>query len=341
MATYKDIQRLTGLSLSTISKHYNGLPVRAKNREAIEAAAAELGFRVNAFARGLRSRRSRTVGVLLPALDNEFHLAIISGLEAALRPDGISVLVCATRPEPGEAVEFLRSRMVDGIVAVPSPGDVEALRRAVEQGIPVVSVDWTDTELESDRVVLDNAGAGAAAARHLADHGHRSFAVVGGDPAISTTRERTAGFLAALADRGIEVPDSHVLRGPLTVDSGIEAVERVLSMSQRPTALFAGNYELTVGSLIALGDSGLRVGVDLSVIGFDNFDLARVVRPRLTIVEQPTDAIAAEAAALIRSRLDGTADAAPRIRTLSSRLVVGASVAQMHDRPSERLEDLC
>ena len=93
MATYKDLQRLTGLSLSTISKHYNGLPVRPENAVAIEAAAARLDFRVNGFARGLRSRRSRTVGVLLPALDNEFHLSIIAGLERALRGEGIGVLV--------------------------------------------------------------------------------------------------------------------------------------------------------------------------------------------------------------------------------------------------------
>lgn len=332
MATYKDLQRLTGLSLSTISKYYNGLPVREKNRAAIEEAAEQLGFRVNGFARGLRSRRSRTVGVLLPALDNEFHLSIIAGLEQALRLDGISVLVSASRPEPGEAVEFLLSKMVDGIVAVPSPGDVEALRQAAQQGVPVVAVDWTDTDLETDRVVLDNAGAGAAAARHLADHGHRSFAVIGGDPAISTTRERTAGFRAALSERGIELTDDHVMRGPLTVDTGISAIEQILALSRRPTALFAANYELTIGSLIALGDSGLRVPVDISIIGFDNFDLARVVRPRLTIVEQPTATIATEAAALIRTRLDPSADQPPaQIRTLTSRLVVGASVAQLHD----------
>lgn len=330
MATYKDLQRLTGLSLSTISKHYNGLPVRPENAAAIEAAAERLGFRVNGFARGLRSRRSRTVGVLLPALDNEFHLSIIAGLERALRGDGIGVLIGVSLPEPGAAVGLLLEKMVDGIVAVPTAGDVAALRRAAEQGTPVVTVDWVDDALETDRVVLDNRAAGASAARHLADHGHRAIAVLGGDPDVSTTRERTAGFLHELASRGVEPP--LVELGPLTLESGAAAVERILARRDRPTAVFASNRELTVGALTALGDSGLRVPADLSVVGFDTVELARVVRPRLTIVAQPTDAIAAEAAALIRRRLDGATEPF-ETRTLPSRLLAGSSVAHVHPGP--------
>lgn len=329
MATYKDLQRLTGLSLSTISKHYNGLPVRPENAAAIEEAAERLGFRVNGFARGLRSRRSRTVGVLLPALDNEFHLSIIAGLERALRDDGIGVLVGVSLPEPGTAVGLLLEKMVDGIVAVPSAGDVAALRSASEQGTPVVTLDWVDDDLETDRVVLDNVGSGASAARHLAELGHRVIAVLGGDPSVSTTRERTAGFRDGLASLGLAAPVVEL--GPLTVGSGVAAVERLLARPERPTAVFASNRELTVGALTALGDAGLRIPDDLSLIGFDTVELARVVRPRLTIVEQPTDAIAAEAAALIRSRLDGTAGAAPRERVLAGRLIVGGSVAALHD----------
>ncbi|QHC57468.1 LacI family DNA-binding transcriptional regulator [Rathayibacter sp. VKM Ac-2760] len=327
MATYKDLQRLTGLSLSTISKHYNGLPVRPENAAAIEAAAERLGFRVNGFARGLRSRRSRTVGVLLPALDNEFHLSIIAGLERALRGEGIGVLVGVSLPEPGAAVRLLLEKMVDGIVAVPTAGDVAALRDASEQGTPVVTLDWVDDALVTDRVVLDNRAAGASAARLLADHGHRAVAVLGGDPSVSTTRDRTAGFADELAARGLAAPA--VEHGPLTVESGVAAMERILARAERPTAVFASNRELTVGALTALGDSGLRIPADLSLVGFDTVELARVVRPRLTIVAQPTEEIAAEAAALIRRRLDGAAEP-PETRILPSRLLAGASVHHLH-----------
>jgi alanine racemase/LacI family transcriptional regulator len=116
---------------------------------------------------------------------------------------------------------------------------------------------------------------------------------------------------------------------PLTLESGVAAMERLLASSTRPTAVFASNREMTVGALTALGDSGLRIPADLSLIGFDIVELARVVQPQLTIVVQPTDAIAAEAAALIRRRLDGAAEPFST-HTLASRLVDGASVAHLH-----------
>lgn len=336
VATYKDIQAMTGLSLSTISKHYNGLPVRAENRAAIEEAAATLGFRVNGFARSLRSRRSLTVGVLLPALDNDFHLTIIAGVEAALRADGISVLVCSSRPNPGEAVDFLMSRMVEGIIAVPTPNDVDALRAVAAQGVPVVAIDWVASDLDTDRVVLDNYAAGASVARHLVDHGHRDVALVGGDQQVSTMRERAQGFIDGLATRGVEIDASRITAEPLTVAGGQAATERLLALPERPTALFAANYHLTVGALIALNESGLRIPTDISLVGFDSFQLARVVRPRLTVLEQPTLAIADEAARLIRERLaDGGADAPSVTTTLPGRLLVGASVAVLHDNTNE------
>jgi LacI family transcriptional regulator len=192
VSTYKDIQRATGLSLATISKYFNGRNVLEANREAIESAARELDFRPNQFARTLRSRRSRTVGVLLPALDNDFHLTIIAGVEEALRPHGISVIVAASPDPHDETVDLLMGRMVDGIVAVTSQHDVPALTAAARQ-VPVVMVDWHIEGIEADGVFLDNEAAGALGARHLLDHGHRRIGFVGGDPAISSMRLRTQG----------------------------------------------------------------------------------------------------------------------------------------------------
>lgn len=165
-ATYKDIQRETGLSLATISKHYNGGAVLAANKIAIERAADRLGFRPNGFARNLRSRRSGTIGVLLPALDNGFHLTVIAGVESALRASGMSVIVASSPDATVGAVDLLLDRMVDGIIAVPSAHDVEALSRAAEH-IPVVQIDWRASGLHVDGVFLDNLAAGAMAARHL------------------------------------------------------------------------------------------------------------------------------------------------------------------------------
>lgn len=325
MTSYKDIRAETGLALSTISKHFNGLPVRPENRAAIEAAAARLGYRPNVLASGLRSQRSRTVGVLLPVLDNGFHLALIAGVEAALRPAGLSVIVSSSPDASTGATELLRSRQVDGIIAVASPHDLEALRRAARE-IPVVLIDWEADVPGSDGVFLDNREAGRIAARHLLDHGHRALAVVGGDRSISTTNDRTEGFLREAADAGAAVAPELVTSGPLTIEQGRRAMGEILLRRDRPTAVFSSNYELTLGSVIAMNESGLRIGEDISLIGFDGTDLARALHPALTHVEQPEHEIAAHAAARLRARLDGGRSAGPERVLLMPRLITGGSV---------------
>ena len=327
MPTYKDLQARTGLSLATISKYYNGGNVLEENRVAIEEAALELGYRVNGFARSLRTNRSRTVGVLLPKLDNAFHLTVIAGVEAALRDHGISVLVCSGRDTPGEAVEFLLSKMVDGIIAVPTEQDAEALRAAVTRGAPLVLVDRLLDGLASDAVVLDNELAAHQAVAHLAAAGHTRIAALVGDQKSWTMRKRRIGFLAAMTGAGLPTRSADVVPGPLTVASGRSGMSRLLDAPTRPTAVICFNYELTVGALIAINERALAIPEELSFVGFDSAELAQVTRPRLSMITQPTPQIAAQAAALIHARL--SADPSPRMRsvvTLAGTLVPGESV---------------
>src|SRR3954452_7916324 len=226
MPTYKDLRERTGLSLATISKYYNGGNVLEENRIAIEEAALKLGYRLNGFARSLRTRKSQTVGVLLPKLDNAFHLTVIAGVEAALRDHGISVLVCAGRDTPGEAVEFLLSKMVDGIIAVPTEQDGPALRAAVSRGVPLVLVDRLLDGLTSDAVVLDNELAARQAVEHLAAAGHTRIAALVGDQKSWTMRERRSGFLAAIPGAGLRARPAEVVTGPLTIASGRSGMSR-------------------------------------------------------------------------------------------------------------------
>lgn len=334
MATYHDIRRLTGLSLSTISKYFNGRHVLDENRAAIEAAVATLGFRPNEFARGLRSRRSRTVGVLLPALDNDFHLRIIAGVERTLRARGVSVMVRSNGWAWGEgegdaddAVNFLASKMVDGLIVVPSPSDEAALARL--DHLPVVLVDRIAHGVRADTVVLDNRDASGRAARLLLDHGHRDIAIIGGDPRIWTMTERLAGFSEAAAARDLSLADEYVSQNPLTVRGGTDAMRRLLALKSRPTGVFCTNYELTIGAVIALNDSGLRIPQDMSFIGFDSLELSQVTKPRMTMIAQPVEQIAAEAAKLMLARLSGPdVDREPQHIELSGELVVGGSVAE-------------
>lgn len=330
MVTYKDIREQTGLSLATISKYYNGRNVLPSSREAIEAAAASLNYRPNAVARSLRSRQSGTVGVLLPALTNEFHLTIIAAVEQYLRSHGMSVIVASSPVAEDHAVDLLLSRMVDGIVAVPSLHDVAGLKRAAER-IPVIAIDWDAPELDIDGVYLDNTGAGLMAARYLVDHGHTRIALVDGEPDVSSVRQRAEGFAAELDRLGFPLPANMVRSGPLTVEHGHNAVRDLLLEALRPTAFFSANQELTIGALIALNESGLRVGRDVSLLGFDSANIAPALTPALTVIEQPAHEIANAAAELLLKRLHPPSGAkTPAVRKqFGARLRAGGSVMQL------------
>jgi len=334
--TYKDLQEHTGLSLSTISKYFNGLPLRESNRLAVEAAATELGYRVNTLARNLRTQRSRTVGVLLPVLDNNFHLSIIAGIEASLSGSGVGVVVSASRGvhgQPGAAVDALADRMVDGIIAVPTHHDAEALTQVFGRGLPVVLIDRLVDGLDCDAVVLDNGDAARQAVRHLVDHGHRRVAAVAGPPDIWSLQGRSDGFFDALRQHGLEAGPGTVRSGPITVESGAASMRSLLAEPERPTAVVCLNYELTIGALIAVNESGLRIPEDISFVGFDSLELSQVMKPRLSMVVQPTHEIAGRAADLMRHRLEPRPENQPepepyRRVVLPAELVPGGSVAR-------------
>ena len=329
-ATYKDIQRLTGLSLATISKHFNGGTVREPNRLAIDAAARDLGFRVNAVARSLRTRRSRTVGVLVPELDNDFHLSVVAGVERAFSAHGVSVLVRSGHRVGGSgggAAELL-DHQVDGIVAVPPAGEVDALRRAASLGVPLVLVDRLVSDLASDTVVLDNAGASQRVLDDLVAHGHRDLAVLAGPEDLWSLRERREGFRAAARAAGVPLGRGAVVTCPLTVEGGRAGMRRLLARRHRPTAVYATNHELTLGALTALADADVDVPGEVSFVGFDAARVAALTRPRTAVLVQPVREIAAAAVDLMRDRLDpdGDREAPARRLVLAGDYVRGGSV---------------
>ena len=333
MASYKDIQRETGLSLATISKYFNGKSVLAENREAIEAAARALDFRPNGIARSLRRQRSSTVGVLLPVLNNDFHLTIVASVEEALRAEGYSVIVATSSESDGRAVDLMLRRMVEGIITVPAPEDIPPLRGARNR-LPIVVVDWEAPELDTDGVFLDNVSAGRMAARHLLDHGHESIALIGGKQSISTMRQRRQGFATALESAGQPLAEVFDSAEPLVVPAGREAMSRMLAAPTRPTAVFCANYELTVGAVIAINESGLRIGRDISLVGFDGVELGKATVPPMTLIAQPTEEIGREAATILLRRLksdDQEQERSPEVSRLPPQFIAGGSVVRLND----------
>lgn len=309
MATIRDITRITGLSVATVSKFLNGGNVLPENRRKIERAIAELHYEVNEIARGLATRRTKTIGVLIPSLDDFFSGTIVASVEDILRGRGYGTIVCGCRGDPAvekDELDFLLSKQVDGILTVPSSLDCGYLSKAVRRKVPVVLIDRTFEGDGFDSVLADNAEISRGAVAALIRRGHRRIGIICGGPESFTACERLDGYARALADSGIAREGGLVAQGGLSVQDGYDGMKKLLSLKKRPTAVYLTNYEITLGAIVAMNELGVRFPDDLSIIGFDNLMLAQVVQPPLWMVVQPMREIAQTAVRTILGRLDGT-----------------------------------
>lgn len=330
-ATLKDLARETGLGLATLSKYFNGGTVREKNRVLIEAAVKKLHYTPNEVARSLKTHQTHAIGVIIPELSNAFITTIISSMEDILRKQDYAVIVCDCRSDAKrekEAVEFLLHRRVDGLINMATDTSGAHLKAALSAGIPVLLVDRLIESLTGkvSAVVIDNAHAAEQAVRKLTDMGHRQIGLVLGIPNLYTTNQRLTGYLNALKYAGITPDEDYIRYGDYTMAGGYQAVQELLKLEKRPTALFVTNFEMTLGAMLALQRSGVSVPGDLSVIGFDKLELFGEIFPDLTLIRQPQLSIGKEAASLILDLLTHHDAPSHRIVTLSTVLTEGNSV---------------
>lgn len=307
-ATMKDIAKRTGLGLATISSYLNGGNVREKNRIKIEEAIRELHFEVNEVARGLKTNRTKTIGIVIPELNNIFFAEIITEAEDILRSHGYATMICDCRSDPErekEAVDFLYHRRVDGLIVMPTGTSDPGFQKFLRAGKPVVMIDRKMRDVACDCILVDNEGAAEDAVKRLIQAGHAKIGMIAGPEDVYTARERQRGYQKAVQESGIVCDDSLIVRGNYTIAGGAAAMRRLREANPDMTAVFISNYEMTVGAIMEINDLGIRVPEELSVIGFDNIDFAKASVPRLSIVTQPTAKIAQEAAETLIIKLEG------------------------------------
>lgn len=331
-ATMKDIAKRTGLGLATISSYFNGGNVREKNRIKIEKAIDELHYEVNEVARGLKTNATKTIGVVIPELNNTFCAEIITGMEDVLRSHGYATIVCDCRTDrrlEQEAVEFLIRRRVDGIINMPVDEEGTHLKKFQKTGKPIVLIDRKIQGISCDSVLVDNKRAAIDAVKYFIDKGHREIGIIGGPADIFTAQERLAGYRDALKSAGIEPKTSLIYKGDYTIKGGVLGLKKLLQDNPEMTAVFVTNYEMSMGAMIAVNELGINIPDQLSMIGFDNLQFARACNPSLTIVSQPTDGIAKEVARIMLEHLEADQKDKGELFTekLQTEIIPGKSVA--------------
>ena len=332
-ATMKDLAKRTGLGLATISSYFNGGNVREKNRKKIEEAIEELHYEVNEVARNLKTNATKTIGVVIPELNNTFCAEIITGIEDILRNHGYATMICDCRTDKKleqEAVEFLCRKRVDGIINMPVDTEGGHLKTFQKTGKPIVLIDRKIKGVVCDSVLVDNEQAASDALRLLYEKGHRNIGIIGGPEEISTAQERMKGYCKTMEELNLPVRESLIVHGDYTIRGGVKAMETLVQKNPDMTAVFITNYEMTMGAVIGLNELGIRIPEEISLVGFDNLPFARACNPKLTIVSQPTDKIAEAAAGIMLERLEHAGnESGCRTEKLGTTIIHGKSIAQL------------
>jgi LacI family transcriptional regulator len=307
--TMRDVAALAGVGIKTVSRVVNGVPTVAPELvERVRSAADSLGYRPNLTASNLRRAdgRTHTIGLLVEDVGNPYSAAVHRAVEDVARERGIFVFSGSLDEDPDREYHLVRAlidRRVDGVLLAPAGEDHRHLVAEQEAGTSVVFIDRRPPALIADCVVTRNRGGAATGVRHLIAHGHRAIAYLGDRTSIATARERFAGYADALTAADLAVAAKWVRHDLRSIDEARRAALELLSSDDPPQAMFTGQNLITIGALRALHETGLESTVAL--VGFDDFLLADMMRPGITVVAQQPYEIGRLAAERLLARVAG------------------------------------
>ena len=336
MATVDDIAKRAGVSPSSVSRVLNGRGYASEAmRRRVIGAAQDLGYTPNRVAQSLRLKQTRILGLIIADVENAFYSQIAKGVEAVAKEAGYYVVLCNTSDDPREEDHYLgllASLQVDGLVITPTARNGSRLKGLLSGGMRIVQVDRRVAGLKSDAVLVDNVGGAYELVRHLLAHGHSRIGVLAGSTEVTTGHDRLEGYKRALREANLEVDAALVMAGSFRREAAKEAVQCLLGVSPRPTAILAANNVLAEVCLQTLSEFQLRVPEDISLVAFDDPLWMRLVNPPLTAMAQPTTQMAQVASDLLLRRLREATPTEPVTIVLEPKLRLGASVATLGSR---------
>ena len=329
MVSIKDVARLAGVSVSTVSHVLNKTRFVAPETAATVTKAIDaLGYQPSYLARALKNKRTRTLGMLVTSSTNPFFAEVISGLEEGCFRAGYSLILCNCGNQPGRQrtyLDILRQKRIDGLAVMTTRRDADFQAELERLGtMPRVVLDSAPMP-HACAIGDDSVAGGRLAAGHLIDRGHRRIACLTGPEDHPRSRDRLKGVLAGMQAAGLALDPRLVGSGELTSSGGYEAMGGLLDSGAAPTAVFAFNDLMAFGAYRAIQERGLSVPRDISVVGYDDLEIARFMVPALTTIRQPGFGLGLEAAEILIASLETGAEL-PEIIRKTPDLVIRDSV---------------
>jgi LacI family transcriptional regulator len=290
--TIYDVAREASVSMATVSRVVNNNPnVKPQTRKKVFEAIERLGYRPNAVARGLASKKTTTVGVVIPDISNAIFAEVARGIEDIANMYHYNIILCNADKKKDKEIRVINTlleKQVDGLLFMGGAVTEDHIQAFRTSSVPIVLCATTDEGDNYPSVDIDHTSAAEDAVNTLIKNGHRRIAMISGtlqDP--SNGYARYQGYKIALDKAGIPINDDLVRIGNYRYEAGLEVAQYFLELQDKPTAIFAANDEMAIGAIHAIQDKGLRVPEDVSVISVDNVRMASMVRPLLSTVAQP------------------------------------------------------
>ncbi|EOS96824.1 HTH-type transcriptional repressor PurR [Erwinia tracheiphila] len=332
MATIKDVAKHAGVSTTTVSHVINKTRfVAEETKNAVWAAIKALHYSPSAVARSLKVNNTKTIGLLATSSEAPYFAEIIEAVENCCFDKGYTLILGNAHNNLQKQQAYLSmmaQKRVDGLLVMCSeyPDTLIAMLED-NRNIPMVVMDWGEPRGDFTDTVLDNAFEGGyLAGRYLIERGHRDIGVIPGQMERNTGGGRHAGFLKALAEANIPLSQEWLVQGDFEPESGYQAMQKILSQNERPTAVFCGGDVMAMGAICAADEMGLRVPQDISVIGYDNVRNARYFTPSLTTIHQPKEQLGQTAFSMLLDRITSKREESQTIEVYPS-LIERRSVA--------------
>ncbi|MBB6107403.1 LacI family DNA-binding transcriptional regulator [Mucilaginibacter lappiensis] len=308
--TIRDIARELHLSVSTVSKALrDSYEISEKTKKLVTEFAQKHNYRPNPMAQSLKKGHSKSIGIVVSSIDNQFFSQVINGMESEAYSQGYNVIITQSHESyelEVQNVGHLIHRAIDGLLIsiATETADVEHLRRLQQQGLPIVFFDRVSNEIDTHKVIVDNLGGAYQATMHLLASGYKNIAHITSSVTSSVTNQRLAGYVDALVESGIEVNEQYIkycLHGGLNLDELEQAIDELMQTEPRPDAILTASDRITTSTMTLLHKKNIRIPQDVALVGFSNTVLADVLNPSLTSVHQPAFEIGRKATEMLLS----------------------------------------